>query len=201
MLLSHEACARLPAGGGCSPSRAADGSLLTRCALVVRSLPLEKRLDDLLGHMTLHDKIGNMFQNGKMAFGNDVVPKGGDYPSMAMPHLGVPEFIFMGQGNVYRGAANGCNIGCCSCYDPPTCTGGACCCIDEHATQFPQGTGVAATWNLPLIFEMGMVASDESWALQNRANASKSPTDYRSGKFRGITTQWMTNLRLLAIAL
>jgi beta-glucosidase len=28
---------------------------------------------------------------------------------------------------------------------------------------------------------MGMVASDESWALQNRANASASPTDYRSG--------------------
>ena len=40
---------------------------------------------------------------------------------------------------------------------------------------------VAATWNLPLVFEMGMVASDESWALQNRANESKSPTDYRSG--------------------
>ena len=40
---------------------------------------------------------------------------------------------------------------------------------------------MAATWNLPLIFEMGMVTSDESWALQNRANESKSPTDYRSG--------------------
>ena len=145
------------------------------------SLPLEKRLDDLLGRMSLHQKIGNMFQNGKMAFGNDVVPVGGDYPSMAMPNLGVGEFIFMGQGNVYRGASNGCNINCCSCYDPPTCSGGACCCIDKAATQFPQGTGVAATWNLPLIFEMGMVTSDESWALQNRANESKSPTDYRSG--------------------
>lgn len=145
------------------------------------ALPLEKRLDDLIGRMSLHQKVGNMFMNGKMAFGNDVVPEGGDYPSMAMPNLGVGEFIFMGQGNVYRGAANGCNIGCCSCYDPPTCSGGACCCTDEAATQFPQGTGVAATWNLPLIFEMGMVAGDESWALQNRANASKSPTDYRSG--------------------
>ena len=75
----------------------------------------------------------------------------------------------------------GCDIGCCSCYDPPTCTGGACCCTDQYATQFPQGTGVAATWNLPLVFEMGVVASDESWALQNRANASSAPTDYRSG--------------------
>jgi hypothetical protein len=103
------------------------------------SLPLEKRLDDLIGRMSLHNKVGNMFMSGKMAFGNDVVPKGGDYPSMAMPNLGVGEFIFMGQGNVYRGAANGCNIGCCSCYDPPTCTGGACCCTDAAATQFPQG--------------------------------------------------------------
>ena len=40
---------------------------------------------------------------------------------------------------------------------------------------------MAATWNLPLVFQMGVVASDESWALQNRANASSAPTDYRSG--------------------
>jgi len=28
---------------------------------------------------------------------------------------------------------------------------------------------------------MGVVASDESWALQNRPNASDAPTDYRTG--------------------
>lgn len=82
---------------------------------------------------------------GGQAFGNDVLPEGGDYPSMAMPNLGVGEFNFLSQGNVYRGAANGCNIGCCSCYNPPHCTGGACCCTDQTATQFPQGTGVAST--------------------------------------------------------
>lgn len=30
------------------------------------SLPLEHRVDDLVGRMTLHQKIGNMFMNGKM---------------------------------------------------------------------------------------------------------------------------------------
>jgi beta-glucosidase len=145
------------------------------------TLGLEQRIDDLLSRMTVKEKIGQMFMNSKMAFGNDVVPKGGDLPSTAIPRLGVGEFIFMGDGNVYRGAGNGCNIGCCSCYNPPTCTGGACCCVDQAATQFPQGTGVAATWNLPLVFKMGVVASDESWALQNRPNASQAPTDYRSG--------------------
>ena len=28
------------------------------------SLKIEKRLDDLIGRMSLHQKIGNMFQNG-----------------------------------------------------------------------------------------------------------------------------------------
>lgn len=36
----------------------------------------------------------------------------------------------------YRGAANGCNIGCCSCYDPVHHPG--VCCVDAFATQFPQ---------------------------------------------------------------
>ena len=91
------------------------------------ALPLDKRVDDLVGRMTLHQKVGNMFMNAKMAFGNDVLPKGGDLPSTAMPNIGVDEFNFISQGNIYRGAANGCNIGCCSCYDPPTCTGGGGC--------------------------------------------------------------------------
>jgi hypothetical protein len=67
--------------------------------------------------MSLRQKIGQMFINGKMDFGNDVLPKRGDLPSTAMPNLGVGEFVFMGQGNVYRGASNGCDIGC-SCGRP-----------------------------------------------------------------------------------
>ena len=46
---------------------------------------------------------------------------------------------------------------------------------------YARAHSVAATWNLPLVFKMGVVASDESWALQNRPNASQAPTDYRSG--------------------
>jgi hypothetical protein len=141
----------------------------------------------------------------------------------------------------YRGAANGCNIGCCSCYDPVHHPG--VCCVDAFATQFPQvsnrievcfcgeiydfapvlskhvencrrtllatshifllarcegdyctcsvthptathgndtlqGTGVAATWNTALVFEMGVVASNESRALMKLPGRH---ADYRTG--------------------
>ena len=40
-----------------------------------------------------------------------------------------------GQGNVYRGASNGCILNCCSCYDGTNMSN---CCHDGAATQFPQ---------------------------------------------------------------
>ena len=46
------------------------------------------------------------------------------------------------------------------------------------ATQFPQGTGVASTWNAELIFQMGVLTSDESRAMMNYPNRS---VDYRTG--------------------
>ena len=54
------------------------------------------------------------------------------------------------------------------------------CCHDGAATQFPQGTGLAATWNLPLAFEVGMVASDESRGMMN-APFHTVAADYRTG--------------------
>ena len=82
------------------------------------TLSTDARVADLLSRMTLHEKVGQVFMSSSMAFGNDKMPKHGvDEPSTAIPRLGVPEFIFMGQGNVYRGASNGCLVNCCSCFD------------------------------------------------------------------------------------
>eukprot|EP00658_Telonema_sp_P-2_P027861 TRINITY_DN21452_c0_g1_i6.p1 TRINITY_DN21452_c0_g1~~TRINITY_DN21452_c0_g1_i6.p1 ORF type:complete len:658 (+),score=101.37 TRINITY_DN21452_c0_g1_i6:164-2137(+) len=52
------------------------------------------------------------------------------------------------------------------------------CCVDGAATQFPQGTGVAATWNPELVFQMGVVTSDESRGMMHFPNRS---VDYRTG--------------------
>ena len=140
------------------------------------SLATNTRVSDLLSRMTLHEKIGQMFMDANMAFGNDALKNGTDLRSTAIPRLGVPEFNWMGQGNVYRGAANGCQLNCCSCYDGHNMSN---CCRDGYATQFPQGTGVAATWNPDLVFAMGVVASDESRALMHFPH--RRAADYRTG--------------------
>ena len=41
------------------------------------ALPTDRRVADLLSRMTLHEKIGMMFMQGDMAFGNDRLPRGG----------------------------------------------------------------------------------------------------------------------------
>ena len=73
--------------------------------------------------------------------------------------------------------SSGCLVNCCSCYDGHDMNK---CCHDGAATQFPQGTGLAATWNLPLAFEVGMVASQESRGLMN-APFHTVAADYRTG--------------------
>merc|ERR1719440_2543119 len=81
---------------------------------------MDTRVSDLLSRLTTHEKIGMLFMNAKMAYGNSTLDnssKDGDLASTAVPRLGLPQFNWMSQGNVYRGASNGCNLGCCSCYD------------------------------------------------------------------------------------
>lgn len=148
------------------------------------TLATHVRVADLLSRLTLHEKVGMMFMSADMAFGNDKLPKGGvDEPSTAIPRLGVPEFSWMGQGNVYRGASNGCTINCCSCYGETH--NFSKCCHDGSATQFPQGTGVAATWNASAAFEMGRITSDESRGMMHYSYANgtsrRVAADYRSG--------------------
>jgi beta-glucosidase len=119
-----------------------------------------------------------LFMDANMAYGNDTLPKGGDLPSTSVPRLGVPQFNWMSQGSVYRGAANGCIMGCCS-----ACPSGGlgACCHDGFATQLPQGTGMAATFDADLVFAAGVMASDESWGIQNGMPGGAVIADYRSG--------------------
>ena len=144
------------------------------------SLPAAARAADLLSRLSLEEKIGMTFMQADMAYGNDTIECrtgcGGDLPSTNVSRLGVPMFNWMSQGNVFRGASNGCNINCCSCYDGHNMSN---CCVDGVATQFPQGTGWAATFNAPLAFAAGVAISDESRALNN--HWPNKTVDYRTG--------------------
>ena len=127
-----------------------------------------------MGRLTLSEKVGMLFMDASMAFGNDTIPINGDLPSTAVPRLGVPQFNWMSGGNVYRGAPNGCNLGCCT-----GCPSGlGQCCTDGNATQLPQGTGVAATFNKGLVFSLGRLAGRESRGIQNGRNPRL--VDYRT---------------------
>ena len=149
------------------------------------SLPASVRVADLLSRLTLAEKVGMLYMDASMAGGNDSVPVGGDLPSTGVPRLGVPQFNWMGQGNVYRGAANGCDLHCGTACPPGRAgaRGSAACCHDGDATQLPQGTGIAATFNADLVFRLGVMASDESWGIQNGlpGGAAARLSDYRSG--------------------
>jgi hypothetical protein len=100
-----------------------------------------------------------------LAFGNTTVnTTHGELPPTGVPRLGIASFNYVGQGSIYRGASNGCNLGCCTGYPGP-------CRFDRPGpwgtgvTVFPQGTGVAATFDAPLVFVMGVAISNESRAM------------------------------------
>ena len=150
------------------------------------TLPASARAADLLSRLTLHEKVGMLFMDASMAFGNDTLPKGGDLPSTSVPRLNVPQFNWMSQGNVYRGHSNGCTVNCCtSCPSAPAGAGATSasgqCCSEGASTQLPQGTGMAATYNAELVFAAGVVASDESRGYQNGYPGGPQLADYRTG--------------------
>ena len=140
------------------------------------TLPAAQRAADLLARLTLHEKVGMLFMDASMAFGNDTLPKGGDLPSTGVPRLGVPKFNWMSQGNAYRGASNGCTLNCCT-----SCSTSTACCSEGASTQLPQGTGVAATWNADLVFAAGVAVGDESRGFANGFPGGAKLADYRTG--------------------
>ena len=104
------------------------------------SLAESSRLTDLISRLTTAELVGQLFMDGDLAYGNTTLvnSSNGDLASTGVPRIGLAQFNFMGQGNIYRGASNGCDLNCCTGGKPP-------CIIDKPlATVFPQGTGLAA---------------------------------------------------------
>ena len=132
------------------------------------------RAMDLINRLTISEKVGMLFMDANMAFGNDTLPVNGDLPTTSVPRLNVPQFNWMSGGNHYRGAPNGCVLNCCT-----ACLSGGGCCHDGFATQLPQGTGVAATFNVELAFALGNLSGQESRGIQN--TCTPRLTDYRTG--------------------
>ncbi|HEY4009244.1 MAG TPA: glycoside hydrolase family 3 N-terminal domain-containing protein, partial [Acidobacteriaceae bacterium] len=91
------------------------------------SLPKEMRAADLVGRMTLEEKISEMSNS-----------------SAAIPRLGVPAYDWWNEG--LHGVAR-----------------------SGYATMFPQAIGMAATWDAPLIHQIGDVISTEARAKNNEA--------------------------------
>ena len=141
-------------------------------------LPEKTRLDDLVGRLTLSELVGQLFMDADLAYGNTTVfnSTNGDLRSTGIDRLGIAQFTYMGQGSIYRGASNGCDLNCCSGGKPPYHH----CVVDKpFATVFPQGTGFAASFDTELAFKSGVAISDESRALQH--HVPNRTVDYRSG--------------------
>ena len=139
------------------------------------TLPESTRLDNLLSLLTVEELVGQLFMDADLAYGNTTITNStnGDLRSTSVPRLGLAQFNYMGQGNIYRGASNGCDLNCCTGGKPP-------CIIDKpFASVLPQGTGLAATFDAPLAFAAGVLVSDESRSLQTY-NANRT-VEYRSG--------------------
>jgi len=91
------------------------------------SLPISQRIDDLIGQMTLEEKVQQMRDH-----------------SPAIPRLGVPKYDWWNEG--LHGVA-----------------------FSGYATNFPQVIGMAATWDAPLVHQMGQTISTEARAKYNQA--------------------------------
>jgi beta-glucosidase len=140
------------------------------------SLPESLRLDDLLKRLTDEELVGQLFMHSNMAYGNSTNWNStrGDLWATGVPRLGIAEFHYLGQGSIYRGASNGCNVNC--------CTGGWAhgCIVDEpFPTVWPQGTGFAATFDPSLTFAAAVSISDESRAMH--AHVPNRTVEYRTG--------------------
>ena len=81
------------------------------------NLSEDARLDDLIGRLTLAELVGQLFMDANLAYGNTTVfnSSNGDLRSTGIDRLGIAQFNYMGQGSIYRGAANGCDLNCRHC--------------------------------------------------------------------------------------
>lgn len=91
------------------------------------SQPVAKRVDDLVGRMTLEEKVSQMHNH-----------------AAAIPRLHVPEYDWWSEA--LHGIAR-----------------------SGYATVFPQAIGLAATWDVPLMHEVGTTISTETRAKHAEA--------------------------------
>ncbi len=112
------------------------------------SLPLEARVNDLIGRMTLEEKISQMVH---------------DAPEIE--RLGVPAYNYWNEA--LHGVARA-----------------------GLATVFPQAIGLAAAWDVDLMYQVAVATSDEGRAKHHAAVRNGSPVAYTGLTF------WSPNINI-----
>ena len=100
------------------------------------SQPLERRVDDLLGRLTLDEKLS-------LVHGNSL------FTTAAIPRLGIPERVLSDGPHGVREENNRDRFG------PANWT-------NDFATALPVGIAVASTWNPALAQQGGVVVGEEA---------------------------------------
>ena len=114
------------------------------------SLNIEKRIDNALSLMTLDEKINSLDTSGAIA-----------------PRLGIPGTPI---GEALSGIALGGPIASLVSAIPGAPPGSEM--LPTPTTQFPQGVGLARTWDTPLMHEAGKVIGSEArYIYENKLNA------------------------------
>ena len=111
-------------------------------------LSTSERVNDLISHMTLSEKVSQM-----------------RYDAPAIERLGVPAYNWWNE--CLHGVARA-----------------------GKATVFPQAIGMGATWDAPLLFDVGTVISDEA-----RAKHHRFIQEDRRGIYQGLTF-WTPNINI-----
>jgi beta-glucosidase len=140
-------CARGPAPLPPSPE-GAQMPLVEALAYLDPDLPLDARVEDLLGRMTLEEKVSQTL-----------------YTAAAVPRLGIPEYNWWNEA--LHGVARA-----------------------GIATVFPQAIGLAATWDMELMYGVATVISDEA-----RAKHHEFVRQGHRGIYEGLTF-WSPNINI-----
>jgi beta-glucosidase len=112
------------------------------------NLPIEQRVDDLVGRLTLEEKVSQLIDR-----------------AAAIPRLDIPAYNWWNEG--LHGIAR-----------------------SGYATLFPQAIGNAATWDAPLLQQIGTVVSTEARAKYNDAIAHGN-----HDRYFGLTV-WSPNINI-----
>jgi beta-glucosidase len=118
------------------------------CAYLNPSLPAEKRAKDLVGRMTLDEKVSQTINH-----------------SAAIPRLSVSEYDWWSEA-LHGVARHG------------------------FATDFPQAIGLSATWDTPLMLQVG-----DAIAIEGRAKYNDALRHDDHGIFAGLTF-WSPNINI-----